>query len=194
MLLAGTVNTSLVLPYWYRCPYRLVRPTRVSSARGLHGADSVSRPAVRAGHGDPPPAAARAARCLATRAVSAVPRRAPTSTESRASCGVPELREQIERRGWSLRQLALRSGVHHTHVSRVLNGHRPASNETIIRLRLALAGASWSADDDLAAMHLRAVGQLLLDDPSLDAVGVQDLLAAYRQARQATRERRARRS
>ena len=48
--------------------------------------------------------------------------------------------DQIERRGWERKTVAIRSGVSNTHVNQIIAGDRSASREVVRRIVTAFAG------------------------------------------------------
>lgn len=93
------------------------------------------------------------------------------------------LRRELEARGWSVRYLALRSGVNHSTISRLLHGRSPKL-ETLRRLQDVLmsqtARASMEIEgDDWLTDPVRAVAAALAHDPLLDPQRADEVLRYY---------------
>lgn len=84
------------------------------------------------------------------------------------------LRSRLDERRISQRQLAARSGVHHSTISRLLREHRSPSHDTVVRIARALEARSTDA---------YVLGSLLRRDPYLEEPDVRRILALYTQLR-----------
>lgn len=80
------------------------------------------------------------------------------------------LRQSLDERGISQRQLAHRSGLHHSTISRLLKGGRNPSHRTATRLTEALEGSR---------PHAKALSALLRRDPYLTDQDVARIVALY---------------
>jgi transcriptional regulator with XRE-family HTH domain len=116
-------------------------------------------------------------------------RRPPTSTF------IDWLGRELKARRMTQRQLAARSGIDHSTISRLLGGGRTPSHATVLKLARALGGLPPDAvPDDLrqgAARHpITHVEHALRADDRLSEVEVRQLMARYLALRRDTdRER-----
>ena len=100
------------------------------------------------------------------------------------------LRRELQTRGWTVRYLALRAGVNHSTISRLIQGRSPTL-ETVRRLQGALTPRSGQAPlngshDVWLTDPVKGVAAALARDPLLDDARVQEILRYYLLLRVAT--------
>ena len=98
------------------------------------------------------------------------------------------LRRELRARNWTIRYFALRSGVDHSTISRLMKGQREPTLATAIRLDAALHGPSPSADPGIPGRGasfdpLDRIGAALSEDPVLDRRSVDEVLRYYQHVR-----------
>jgi transcriptional regulator with XRE-family HTH domain len=101
------------------------------------------------------------------------------------------LRRELRARNWTLRYCALRSGVDHTTISRLVRGTRVPSLETARRLDEAFDGPAGSlgparGTDSAAVDPLKRLADALKHDPALDRHSVDRVLRYYAHIRSRT--------
>ena len=99
------------------------------------------------------------------------------------------LRYELQMRKWSLRHLAVRSGVDHSTISRLMRGTRSPSLQTVTRIQTALGGSprgfSRGADAAYWMDPVQRVTEALGADPALHGTKLQQVLRYYRTVRTA---------
>jgi transcriptional regulator with XRE-family HTH domain len=100
-------------------------------------------------------------------------------------------REELRARRWSVRYLAMRSGVSHSTISRLLGGERMPSLETARRLAEALLGPAPGTElpptvNQAPRDPIARVADALRRDPQLDRRGIDAVLRFYLSVRPAS--------
>ena len=92
---------------------------------------------------------------------------------------------ELRRRNWTQRQLAARSGVDHSTISRILTQTRSPRLETVERLRDALRGETLRARREWADLPsaVRTISAILAGDPRMDPQRVNEVIEFYVAAR-----------
>src|SRR6476661_7550583 len=93
------------------------------------------------------------------------------------------LTRELRARNWTLRYLALRAGVDHSTISRLMQGDRLPTLGTARRLHAALGGPDpltfFGGAATPRADPMRRVEEALRADPALSRAAVRDLLDHY---------------
>ena len=101
------------------------------------------------------------------------------------------LTRELRARNWTLRYLALRAGVDHSTISRLMQGDRLPTLGTARRLHAALGGPDpltfFGGAATPRADPVRRVEEALRADPALSRAAVRELLDHYHRLRQARR-------
>ena len=105
------------------------------------------------------------------------------------------LARELRARNWTIRSLAIRSGVDHTTISRLIRGQRVPTLRTATRLNEALEGPDPGPMPNIAINQgasdpIQRVADALSSDPTLDARTRAAILRYYVRIRSAAREAR----
>ena len=122
-----------------------------------------------------------------TSQIVALARVEPESGETAGEAFGAFLKRELRARKWSVRYLALRSGLNHSTVSRLLQGSRTPTLQTASRLVDALAARDRIAPVKMPARPagdpIRRVADALAADPQLTAAHVDQVLRYYEELR-----------
>jgi transcriptional regulator with XRE-family HTH domain len=104
------------------------------------------------------------------------------------------VRRELRARQWTVRYLALRSGVSHSTISRLISGPRVPTLETARRLHAAFGRPDALTFFGVSARQtgdpINRIGEALRADRELDPVAIAMVMRAYLGARAAAAQRR----